>query len=129
MQKILLKGENSATSQRLSVLAKPACRDGGTARNPTVVSSSTTEDAEETETTSRPSQLVSGGVDEEENVSDFKINIFNAGEHLLNHLIYPNDIRLVFNRVVCTRINGMAPFLMSWAVLSFQITDEVECDY
>lgn len=94
VQKILLKGENSATSQRLSVLAKPACRDGGTARNPTVVSSSTTEDAEETETTSRPSQPVSGGVDEEENVSDFKINIFNAGEHLLNHLIYPNDIRV-----------------------------------
>lgn len=93
------------------------------------MSSSTTEDAEETETTSRPSQPVSGGVDEEENVSDFKINIFNAGEHLLNHLTYPNDIRLVFNRVVCTRINGMAPFLMSWAFLSFQITDEVECDY
>lgn len=98
----------------MSVLAKPACRDGGTARNPTVVSSSTTEDAEETETTSRPSQPVSGGVDEEENVSDFKINIFDAGEHLLNHLIYPNDIRLVFNRVVCTRIYGMAPFLMSF---------------
>lgn len=108
MQKILLKGENSATSQRLSVLAKPACRDGGTARIPTVVSSSTTEDAEETETTSRPSQPVSGGVDEEENVSDFKFNIFNAGEHFLNHLIYPNDIRLVFNRVVCTSIYGMA---------------------
>lgn len=80
----------------MSVLAKPACRDGGTARNPTVVSSSTTEDAKETETTSRPSQPVSGGVDEEENVSDFKINtsILNAGEHLLNHLIYPNDIRV-----------------------------------
>lgn len=46
------------------------------------MSSSTTEDAEETETTSRPSQPVSGGVDEGENVSDFKINIFNAGEHL-----------------------------------------------
>lgn len=81
MQKIPLKGENSATSQRLSVLAKPACRDGGTARYLTVVSSSTTEDAKETETTSRPSQPVSGGVDEDENVSDFKINILNAREH------------------------------------------------
>lgn len=93
----------------MSVLAKPACRDGGTARNPTVVSSSTTEDAEETETTSRPSQPVSGGVDEEENVSDFKMNIFNAGEHLLNHLIYPNDIRVGIHS-----IELYAPELMAW---------------
>lgn len=93
------------------------------------MSSSTTEDAEETETTSRPGQPVSGGVDEGENVSDFKFNTSNAGEHYFNHLIYPNDIRLVFNRVVCTRIYGMAQFLMSCAFLSFQITDEEESDY
>lgn len=115
MQKIPLKGENSATSQRLSVLAKPACRDGGTVRNPTVVSSSTTEDAKETETTSRPSQPVSGGVDEAENVSDFKFNVLNTREHCLNHVIYPNDIRLVFNRVVChgTHFRCLGLFIIS----------------
>lgn len=77
----------------------------------------------------RLSQFVLGGVDEEENVSDFKINIFNVGEYFLNYFIYLNDIRLVFNRVVCIRINGMVLFLMFWVVLLFQIMDEVECDY
>lgn len=77
----------------------------------------------------RLSQYVLGGVDEDENVSDFKINIFNVGEYFLNYFIYLNDIRLVFNRVVCIRINGMVLFLMFWVVLLFQIMDEVECDY
>lgn len=77
----------------------------------------------------RLSQFVLGGVDEDENVSDFKINIFNVGEYFLNYFIYLNDIRLVFNRVVCIRINGMVLFLMFWVVLLFQIMDEVECDY
>lgn len=77
----------------------------------------------------RLGQFVLGGVDEEENVSDFKINIFNVGEYFLNYFIYLNDIRLVFNRVVCIRINGMVLFLMFWVVLLFQIMDEVECDY
>lgn len=77
----------------------------------------------------RLSQFVLGGVDEEENVSDFKINIFNVGEYFLNYFIYLNDIRLVFNRVVCIRINGMILFLMFWVFLLFQIMDEVECDY
>lgn len=77
----------------------------------------------------RLSQFVLGGVDEEENVSDFKINIFNVGEYFLNYFIYLNDIRLVFNRVVCIRINGMVLFLMFWVFLLFQIMDEVECDY
>lgn len=77
----------------------------------------------------RLSQFVLGGVDEDENVSDFKINIFNVGEYFLNYFIYLNDIRLVFNRVVCIRINGMVLFLMFWVFLLFQIMDEVECDY
>lgn len=77
----------------------------------------------------RLSQYVLGGVDEDENVSDFKINIFNVGEYFLNYFIYLNDIRLVFNRVVCIRINGMVLFLMFWVFLLFQIMDEVECDY
>lgn len=77
----------------------------------------------------RLSQFVLGGVDEEENVSDFKINIFNVGEYFLNYFIYLNDIRLVFNRVVCIRINGMVLFLMFWVFLLFQIMDEEEFDY
>lgn len=55
----------------------------------------------------RLSQFVLGGVDEEENVSDFKFNIFNVGEYFFNYFIYLNDIRLVFNRVVCISIYGM----------------------
>lgn len=52
------------------------------------------EDVEEMEIILRLSQFVLGGVDKEENVSDFKINIFNVGEYFLNYFIYLNDIRV-----------------------------------